>query len=89
LFCVIFPSALICCSSVNGYRGSSTVWSYRLEAKTLGKDEISFNLSEAEALFLAAVHIAALAFEDESRLGHPAPERRCIICLVRVSQCCC
>ena len=46
-------------------------------------------LSEAEANFLAAVHMAALAFEDEVRLGHPAPERRCMICGVVVSKCCC
>lgn len=46
-------------------------------------------LSEAEERFLTAVHIAALAFEDENRLGHPAPERRCMKCLVPESQCCC
>jgi hypothetical protein len=46
-------------------------------------------LSEAEARFLASMHLAALAFEDETRLGHPVPERRCLICGVLVSQCCC
>jgi len=33
--------------------------------------------------------LAALAFEDEVQLGHPAPERRCMICGVVVSKCCC
>ena len=47
------------------------------------------HLSEAEERFLATVHMAALAFEDEIRLGHPAPERRCMKCLVTESQCCC
>jgi len=45
-------------------------------------------LSEAEEQFLAKLHMAALAFEDEVRLGHPAPERRCMICGVSVSECC-
>jgi hypothetical protein len=45
--------------------------------------------SEAEVRFMAAVHLAALAFADEIRLGHPAPERRCMICNAPVSQCYC
>ncbi len=46
-------------------------------------------LSEAEERFLASVHLAALAYEDEIRLGHPAWDRRCMICGVPVSRCCC
>ena len=32
---------------------------------------------------------ARVAYEDEVRLGVEAPERRCGICGVPVSQCCC
>ena len=46
-------------------------------------------LSEAEQRFYTAIHLAVMAYEDEVRLGHPAPERRCMICGVPLSQCCC
>ena len=46
-------------------------------------------LSEAEQQFYTAIHLAVMAFEDEVRLGRPAPERRCMICGVVVSKCCC
>jgi hypothetical protein len=48
-----------------------------------------FALSEAEQRFYTAIHLALMAYADEVRLGHPAPERRCMICGVPVSQCCC
>ena len=46
-------------------------------------------LAPAEARFLATVHDAALAYEDEVRLGHPAPERRCTICREPINHCQC
>ncbi|HZM06216.1 MAG TPA: hypothetical protein VFC44_24710 [Candidatus Saccharimonadales bacterium] len=46
-------------------------------------------LSEAEQRLYMAIHPPLMAYEDEVRLGHPAPERRCMICRVPVSQCCC
>jgi len=46
-------------------------------------------LSEAEARLYTVVHLGVMAYEDEVRLGHPAPERRCMMCGVLVSQCCC
>ena len=46
-------------------------------------------LTEAEQRFYTAIHLAVMAYEDEVRLGHPAPERRCMICHAPVSQCCC
>ena len=46
-------------------------------------------LSEAEQRLYTAMHLAVMAYEDEIRLGHPAPERRCMICNAPVSQCCC
>ena len=46
-------------------------------------------LSEPEQRFYTAIHLAVMACDDEVRLGHPAPERRCMICGVPVSQCCC
>ena len=46
-------------------------------------------LTEAESRLYTAIHLAVMAFEDEVRLGRPAPERRCIICEVPLSQCCC
>jgi len=46
-------------------------------------------LSEAEARLYTVVHLGVMACEDEVRLGHPAPERRCMMCGVLVSQCCC
>jgi hypothetical protein len=43
-------------------------------------------LTEAEQRFYASLQRAVMAYEDEvSR----APERRCMICNVPVSQCCC
>jgi hypothetical protein len=46
-------------------------------------------LSEAEERLYTVIHLAVMAYEDEVRLGHPAPERRCLICGVPVSQCSC
>lgn len=46
-------------------------------------------LSEAEQRLYTDIHLAVMAYEDEVRLGHPAWERRCMICNVPVSQCCC
>jgi len=46
-------------------------------------------LSEAEERLYTALHLALMAYDDEVWLGHPAPERRCMICGVPVSKCCC
>jgi hypothetical protein len=46
-------------------------------------------LSEAEQRLYTSLHLALMAYEDEVRLGHPAPERRCMICNVPVSECSC
>jgi hypothetical protein len=46
-------------------------------------------LTDAEQRLYTAVHLAVMAYEDEVRLGHPAPERRCMICGVVVSECSC
>jgi hypothetical protein len=46
-------------------------------------------LSEAEERIYAAIHLGVMAYGDEVCLGHSAPERRCMICGVPVSQCCC
>ena len=46
-------------------------------------------LSEAEVRLYTTIHLAVMAYEDEIRLGHPAPERRCLTCGVQVGQCCC
>jgi hypothetical protein len=46
-------------------------------------------LTEAEQRFYTAIHLAVMAYEDEVRLGHPAPERRCMICHAPVNKCCC
>jgi hypothetical protein len=46
-------------------------------------------MTEAEQRLYTAIHLAVMAYEDEVRLGHPAPERRCMICNVPVSKCCC
>jgi hypothetical protein len=46
-------------------------------------------LSEAEERLYTTIHLAVMAYEDEVRLGHPAAERRCMICGVPVSECCC
>ena len=48
-----------------------------------------FALSEAEQRFYTSLRVAVMAYDDEVRLGHPASERRCMICGVPVSQCCC
>jgi len=45
--------------------------------------------SEAEQRLYTVIHLAVMAYEDEVRLGHPAPERRCMNCGVPVSQCYC
>ena len=46
-------------------------------------------LTEAEQRLYAAIHPALMAYDDEIRLGHPAPERRCMICEMPLSECCC
>jgi len=46
-------------------------------------------LSEAEERFYTSLHLAVMAYDDEVRLGHPPPERRCMICGVAVCKCCC
>jgi hypothetical protein len=46
-------------------------------------------LTEAEEKFYTALHPAVLSYEDEMRLGHPASERRCMICEMPLSWCCC
>jgi len=46
-------------------------------------------LTEAEMRFHTKLHLAVMAYEDEVRLGHPASERRCMICEKPLSQCCC
>lgn len=46
-------------------------------------------LSEAEQRLYTALHLAVMAYEDEQRLGQPAPERRCMICEKPLSRCCC
>jgi hypothetical protein len=46
-------------------------------------------LSEAEQRFYTSLHLAVMAYEDEVRLGHPPTERRCMICGVPISRCCC
>ena len=46
-------------------------------------------LSDAEERLYTVLHLGVMAYEDEARLGHPAPERRCMKCGVLVSQCCC
>lgn len=46
-------------------------------------------LTEGEQRLYTAIHLAVMAYDDEVRLGHPAPERRCMICGSMVSQCCC
>jgi len=46
-------------------------------------------VTEAEQRLYSALHLAVMAYEDEARLGHPAPERRCMICNVPVNKCSC
>jgi hypothetical protein len=46
-------------------------------------------LTVAEDRLYTAIHQAVMAYEDEVRLGHPAAERRCMICGVPVSKCSC
>jgi hypothetical protein len=48
-----------------------------------------FALSEAEQRFYSAIHLAVMAYADEVRLGHAAPERRCMICEAPLSECNC
>jgi hypothetical protein len=46
-------------------------------------------LTEAEQRLFTSIHVAVMAYEDEVKLGHPASERRCMICKQPVSRCCC
>ena len=55
----------------------------------VGNEDNTMPLSDAEQRLYAALHLARMGYEDEIRLGHPAPERLCMICGVPVSDCCC
>ena len=46
-------------------------------------------LAAAELRLLLRVRLALMDYQDEIKLGHQAFERRCVICRVPVSQCCC
>jgi len=46
-------------------------------------------LTSAEQRLYTTIHLAVMAYEDEVRLGHPAPERRCMICKEPLRQCHC
>jgi hypothetical protein len=46
-------------------------------------------LSEAEQWLYTEIHVALMTYEDYVRLGHLPSERRCMICGVPVSRCCC
>ena len=46
-------------------------------------------LSAADLRLLMRLRSALINHEDEMKLDHPAPERRCMICGVPVSRCFC
>ena len=46
-------------------------------------------LSEDELWLDSQLHLAVMGYEDRVRLGHPAAERRCMICEKPLSQCYC
>ncbi len=46
-------------------------------------------LTEVERRLYTAIRLAVMAYEDDVRRGHPPTERRCMICGVAVSKCCC
>ena len=75
------------CLKMNYARMKTTELTKLLWQAVNESDELP--LSEAEQRLYAVIHPALMAYEDEVRLGHPAPERRCMICHVPVSKCCC
>jgi hypothetical protein len=46
-------------------------------------------LASADSRLLMRLRSALMDYEDEVKLGAPAPERRCMICHAPVSKCCC
>lgn len=46
-------------------------------------------LVAADFRLLMRLRSALMDYQAEVKLGHPAPERRCMICNAPVSQCCC
>jgi hypothetical protein len=46
-------------------------------------------LSAADLRLLMRIRSALMDYEDEVKLGHPAPERRCMICKEPLNQCRC
>jgi hypothetical protein len=46
-------------------------------------------LSVADLRLLTRVRSALMDYEDEEKLGHPAPERRCMICKEPLRHCRC
>ncbi|HXB58073.1 MAG TPA: hypothetical protein VNU95_00815 [Candidatus Acidoferrales bacterium] len=47
------------------------------------------SLSAADLRLLTRVRSALMDYEDEVKLGHTAPERRCMICKEPLNQCRC
>jgi hypothetical protein len=73
---------------VSRFRNVSTEWLIKMVRWTLRVlDKKPMN--EGEQILLTGLHLAVMAYEDEVRWGHPAAERRCMICEVPLSQCCC
>ena len=46
-------------------------------------------LLAADLRLLMRIRSALMDYEDEVKLGHPAPERRCMICKEPLNQCRC
>ena len=46
-------------------------------------------LSATELRLFMRLRSALMDYEDEIKLGHPAPERRCMICKEPLNQCRC
>ena len=46
-------------------------------------------LAAADLRLLMRMRSALMDYEDEVKLGQPAPQRRCMICASPVSLCCC
>jgi hypothetical protein len=46
-------------------------------------------LSVADLRLLMRIRSALMDYEDEVKVGHPAPERRCLICKEPLNQCRC
>jgi hypothetical protein len=47
------------------------------------------SLSAADLRLLMRIRSALMDYEDEVKLGHPATERRCLICKEPINQCRC